>query len=241
MTAEEVSAGMDAVVMEVLREGGIAGPPVDAVRLARTLGVAVAEDDRQPGRGRYVRLVGGCRRKPQPAILVRPEPRRERSQWTVAHEIGEHVAHRLFLRLGVDPAEVTPEARESAANQMAGRLLLPGEWFAEDGALLGWDLLLLKRRYATASHELIARRMLEMPTPLIVTIFDQSRLHFRRSNVPGRVPALSPAEQDCWRTAHHSACPHEQFDGLSTIRAWPIHEPGWKREILRTEVQFELV
>ena len=38
-------------------------------------------------------------------ILLRPEPRHERRHWAVAHEIGEHVAHRVFAGWGADPRE----------------------------------------------------------------------------------------------------------------------------------------
>ena len=239
LTAEEIAAGLDAVAGELLQEACIAGPPVDAQELARRIGIAVASDDRQQGRARYVRVGGRRGRSSRAVILLKPEPRNERRHWALAHEIGEHAAYRVFKQLGSDPAEATPHAREGLANQMAGRLLLPTLWFAADAAALGWDLFALKRRYATASHELIARRMLELPAPAIVTIFDQGRLCFRRSNVPGRVPPPSAAENRCWREAHDRGQAQETVEGVVRIRGWPIHEDGWKREILRTEVEME--
>ena len=33
----------------------------------------------------------------------------------------------------------------------------------------------------------------------------------------------------------------ETSSGTQTIQGWPVHEPGWKREILRTEVELALV
>jgi hypothetical protein len=241
LTAEEISAGLDAVAMEILEEAGIEGPPVDALALARSIGITVATDDRQQGRARYVRLGGHRGRSLRATILLKPEPRSERRHWALAHEIGEHVAQRVFTQLGSDPREAAPDAREAVANQMAGRLLLPTAWFAPDAASLAWDLFALKRRYATASHELIARRMLEMPAPAIMTIFDQGRLYFRRSNLPGRVPAPSAVETRCWREVHDHVQPRETFDGITRIQGWPVHEDGWKREILRTEVDLEPV
>ncbi|MHC4177854.1 MAG: hypothetical protein ACYSWU_10125, partial [Planctomycetota bacterium] len=112
-------------------------------------------------------------------------------------------------------------------------------WFAADGSNCGWDLLRLKARYATASHELIARRMLECRPPVIVTIFDQGRLHFRRSNLPGRVPPPSSNEIDCRQSVHDGNRPVQTCEGLRTIQGWPVHEEGWKREILRAEVEEE--
>ena len=241
ITSEELSAGLDAVAMEVLAEAGVDRPPVDAIAVAAALGIAVALDSRQRGRGRYVRLKGAGRKPPRPTILLRPEPRSERRQWAVAHEIGEHVAHRVFSTLGVDPREAAPNAREIAANHLAGRLLLPEAWFASDASACGWDLIALKARYATASHELIARRMLEFPPPVIISIFDHRQLYFRRSNVPGQVPPPSRAEMRCWRSVHNHNRPQRSWEQARNVQAWPVHEEGWKREILRAEVELEFV
>ncbi len=113
----------------------------------------------------------------------------------MAHEIGELFADRVFDELGVDPREAPSGARETVANQLAGRLLLPREWFGEAGAECGWDLFELKERFATASHELIARRMLDFPPSIGITIFDNGRRTFRRGNLPNRMPPLVPLER----------------------------------------------
>jgi hypothetical protein len=235
-TREELAAGLDAVVLETLAEAGVEGPPVDAFDLARRLGITVAIDDTQAGRARYVRLSGRRPQRVRATILLRSDVRQERRQWAVAHEIGEHVAHRVFAVWGVDPRETAANAREVVANNLAGRLLLPSSWYAEDGVRLDWDLLSLKARYATASHELIARRMLECRPPVIISMFDQRALSFRRSNLPGRVPPPSPAEMQCWQSTHDRNRPQHARNGLQVISAWPVHEDGWKREILRVEV-----
>ena len=233
---EELSAVLEAVAAETLAATGVDHPPVDAFAVARALGITVAADDRQRGRARYVRLGAHRPTEGKPAILLHGDPRPERRQWAIAHEIGEHTAHQVFSRLGVDPWEASPNARETIANQLAGRLLLPGDWFAADAADCGWDLFGLKSRYATASHELIARRMLECPPPVIISIFDQGEVSFRRSNVPGQAPPPSSAEMECWRIVHTYARTECAYDGTSAIHGWPIHEEGWRREILRTEV-----
>jgi hypothetical protein len=239
LTAEEWTASLDAVAAEALDAGGVHGPPVDIVVLARAIGLTVATDDRQQGRGRYVHLRGHRGRNSRPTILVRTEPRAERLHWAVAHEIGEHVAHRVFHHLGADPRTVSPRIREAVANQMAGRLLLPTAWFAPDAEAADWDLLALKARYVTASHELIARRMLELPAPAIISIFDRGRLTCRRSNLPGRTPSPLPEEIRCWKSVHRSGRPDETAHDTTRIRGWPVHEPDWKREILRTEISCE--
>lgn len=239
LTREEFSAALDRVAAEVLAEAGAEGPPVEAVAVARALGITVAWDDGQPGRARYVRLRPHRGGRAQATILARREPRPERRQWGVAHEIGEYVAWRVFAALGVDAREASPDAREQVANHLAGRLLLPAAWFAADAASCAWDLLHLKGRYRTASHELIARRMLEMPPPVIVSIVDNGSLYLRRSNVPGRVPPPSPGELACRRVVHEQNRSHRTADGPQTIQGWPVHEEGWKREILRVELDLD--
>jgi hypothetical protein len=241
ISEDELAAALDACASEVLWEAGIAGPPVDAVAVADGLGLVVARDFAMSCRGRFVRLAErqGCGTG-QGTIVVGEAERPEREQWAVAHEIGESVAYRVFERLGVDFDEAFPMARERVANRLASCLLLPRRWFAADGRELDWDLAALKERYATASHELIARRMLEMRPPVVVTVCDLGRVHWRRSNVTARPPQMLPEEMALWRQVHETGLPAEDAldpeAGLSSVRCWPIHEPDWKREILRSAI-----
>jgi Zn-dependent peptidase ImmA (M78 family) len=236
LTREDLAAGLDRVAEEILDEAGVDAPPVDALAVAKAIGVLVAMDDRQQGRARYVRLTNRGTAGTQATILLRPEPRFERRQWAIAHEIGEHVAHRVFVQWGADPRETAANAREQAANWLAGRLLLPTRWFVADGQKCQWDLLVLKGLYHTASHELIARRMLECRPAVVISIFDQQRLSFRASNVSSRVPPPSREEMECWRDVHCRCRPQRMRRGATHVQGWPIHEPEWFREILRMEV-----
>src|SRR3972149_3106107 len=237
LTVEEQTAGLDAVVEEILAQACIARPPVDAFEIARVLGITIALDDCQEGRARYVRLHNRRSLRPRATILLRSDPRLERRQWAVAHELGEDAAHRVFAVLGVDPHEYSPRARKFVANQLAGRLLIPSLWFGKDAPACTWDLLELKQRYCTASHELIARRMLNFPPAVIITIFDQGRIIFRRSNFAGRIPPPMPDEMACWRLVHERNEAQRMEFGRNTVQGWPIHEDDWKREILRFAVE----
>jgi hypothetical protein len=159
----------------------------------------------------------------------------------VAHEIGEHCAHRVFAELGLTPVDAPPAAREDVANRLAGRLLLPRKWFVTAGGAVDWDLLELKRKFATASHEMVVRRMLEMPALVIITLWDQGNIQWRRSNVMHSPPPPTAAEHNAWQAAHRLAQParcdgSELPEGVEDIRAWPIHEPEWRREIVRTKL-----
>jgi hypothetical protein len=97
-------------------------------------------------------------------------------------------------------------------------------------------LLELKQHFSTASHELIARRMLDCPPPVIVTVVDSGRVTFRGANVAGRAPPLDNAERQCQRQANESGQPASYDAASMSVRAWPIHEPNWRREIIRTEL-----
>jgi hypothetical protein len=92
----------------------------------------------------------------------------------------------------------------------------------------------LKRRYATASHELIARRMLDFAPRVTITIFDHARRTFRRGNMRP-APPWGPLELAAWRVAHQQALTAVEANHACRVQAWAVHEPDWKREILRTE------
>jgi hypothetical protein len=222
---------VDRAVHQWLELAGVQRPPVDALAVARALGITVAWDDDQGGRARRVRLVHGG---PRAAILIRHDPRPERVQWAVAHELGEEAAADVFHRLGVDPREAAPAARESLANHFARALLLPTCWFAADAGRLDWNLMRLKRRYDTASHELIARRMLDLPVPAILTVFDQGQITWRHGAGAPRLPRLSPVERACQRRVNRRGRAHALVDAALRVQGWAIHQPPWQREILRT-------
>jgi hypothetical protein len=234
LTQREFSQTLDEIAAELMTVLDEAGPPVDALALARGLGMDVAWDARQAHCGRLVRLRGYAQPASHGSILLRPEERPERLQWAIAHEIDETSAVRVFERLNVDPREAPAGSREAVANQLASRVLLPRRWFLEAAASGGWDLIALKKRFSTASHELIARRMLDFAPPVIVTICDHGRPTFRRSNLGRRIPRLVPLESAVWREAHENARPASESDAYCRVQAWPVHEAHWKREILRT-------
>jgi hypothetical protein len=232
--ADDWRTALDECAAQLLDEAGIVEPPIDALQLAAVLGFVVAVDDRQACRARHVQLPG-YEGESSPAILLRPEPRVERRQWAVAHEIGEHYAYEVCARLGVDPQDLARGDRERTANALANRLLLPSPWFLRDGRAYRWDLGALKRRYVTASYELIARRMLEADAPAVVTIVDHGQISFRRNNFGGRAAGLSAGERETWHRAHTTGMIHRRNDLQYRVGVWPIHEPEWKREIMRTE------
>jgi Zn-dependent peptidase ImmA (M78 family) len=231
---DELLLKLDAFVDDLLRRAGVTEPPVDAIQLAQGhLGMVVCLDRRQTSRGRAQRTGG------RPQIFLKPEPTEERHQWTVAHEIGEHLKVPLLERLGIDPHETRAMAGESLANLLAHHLLVPACWFASDAPQLGYDVLELKQRYRTASHEVLALRLLDLPEPVIITIVDNDHVSRRRSNAWRVSKQLEPVEQRCQRYVNHYSRPKVLREDGWTVHGWPVHQADWKREILRSVVETE--
>src|SRR2546423_12270222 len=108
---EDVIGTVDKMVEELLDTAKLGQPPVDAIALAQQhLGMVIVMDQRQPQRGRAQRTMG------KKQIYLKPEPREERHQWTVAHEIGEHLKGELLERLNIAPHEARAMIGESLAN-----------------------------------------------------------------------------------------------------------------------------
>lgn len=228
----EVTSAVDRVVEDLLHAAGVPGPPVDAIALAqRHLGMVVCLDRRQPQRGRAQRTGG------RKQIFLRPEPTEERHQWTVAHEVGEHLKVDLLRKLGVTPEETRAMAGESLANLFAYRLLVPTGWFADDAPAAAWDVVALKKRYRTASHEVVAWRLLDLPEPCIITVVDNDHVSRRRSNAWPTRKRLEPAEEECQCYIHEYSRARVVHRQGWTVQGWPVHQADWKREILRSVVE----
>lgn len=209
---------IDTCIAELLERARVTGPPVDALVLAERLGVRIAIDEAISGRARTKRI--GQRA----VVFLRPDDRPERWQWSVAHELGEIHAWR-FAGPDVEPGE-----REQLANRFAGRLLLPDGWFREAVAEHDRRLPDLKRTFATASHELIGIRLVDLPEPCVVTVFDNGRVVRRHSSRPP-VP-IQPFERTCWQRCRERGEPIDATSPGVRVQCWPIHEPEWQREIV---------
>jgi hypothetical protein len=229
LTREEVHHAVDRLVEELLERAGVTAPPVDAVALARRHLGLPAPTERRP-RGR---------RGPRAEMDERPEPGEERKQWEAAQAVGAHFKPELLRRLGVEPAEGQAPMGESPANLFARHLLVPRCWFAGDARSCGYDLLALLRRYSTAGHEVLAWRLLDLPEPCIITVVDNDHVHRRSSNAWPVRRELSGPERRCQRYVNQNSRPRiVQADGW-TVQGWPIHQPDWKREVLRSVVEGE--
>lgn len=239
--SEQITEVVDACADQLRWEAGVSEPPMDACHVASASGMVVVSEDGLSHRGRFVRVGEAGRCTTREVILVGRDERPERKQWAIAHEVGESAVQRVFTELGAHSEEAAARAREWDASALATCLLLPRRWFLPDAQLHDWDLMALKQKYATASHELIARRMLQIQPPIIVTICDQGALRWRRSNVTGTPSAMSARETSVWQQAHRLNSPitvplDPGTTAVECTRCWPVHEPGWQREIIRTQI-----
>lgn len=233
MTREEVVAVLDTLVDQLLGEAGVSGPPVDAISLAQKhLGMTIVMDRNQADRGRAQRT-GGRQR-----IYLRPEPLEERHQWTVAHEIGQHLKDEIQSQLSIDEEQAKTLMGESLNTLFCSRLLVPFMWFRDDAKALDYSLPDLKKKYSTASNEVIALRMLDLPFPTIITVVDNEEISRRKSNGPKfKETELEDIEQRCQNRVRQTGEANTINEGHWTVQGWPLHKPDWKREILRTVVE----
>jgi hypothetical protein len=129
---------------------------------------------------------------------------------------------------------------ESLAQLFAHRLLVPSLWFAHDAPASGFEVLELKRRYHTTSHEVIAWRLLDLTEPSIITVIDNDRVARRRSNAwTVKRTELSAPEKKCQGLVNRTGSPQSVREAGWTVQGWPVHRPDWRREILRSVVEWE--
>ncbi|HBN75606.1 MAG TPA: hypothetical protein DD473_07280 [Planctomycetaceae bacterium] len=224
----EWMSAADVVSRQILDRAEYAGEAVDAAVLTRRLGFDIVYDRQQASRGRLKQF--GRRR----SIFIKPDQRSERIHWAICHELGECFAHHVFQYVGAQPDESSPGMREQVANFLAARLLLPGQTFFEKAHDCRESLPVLKTCFHTASHELIALRLLDQEASRCLTIVDQGRITKRRANHFACERSFLPIEQICWQTSHEQCRDLERTDEDLRIHCWAIHEPHWKREIVMT-------
>lgn len=215
MTREDTYRAIDSLVEELLDEAGIAGPPVDAVALARHLGL-------EPPRPSASR--------PEWLALRAATP--EQQQRDAAAQLADHLRDDLRSRLGLDETSARMPG-ESPGRLFAERLLVPTGWLAAEARECGNDLLELKGRFCTAGHEAIAWRMLDLGPPCVVTVAEAGRVARRRASAGQVGKQLAPAEAACLAKVRAEGTPCRVCDEGWDVRGWPL--PGG-RIVLRAVV-----
>lgn len=217
LSREEVYQAIDHAVGELLAGAGIGQPPVDASALARE----------------HFGLVPGKARPGRKPAAPGPDAPPEQRHWLAALEVAAHLKPGLLARLGVEGESGPPTTGESLTTCFAQRLLVPTPWLADLARSSGFDLFTLKQRFATASLEAIAWRLLDLGEPCVITVVENGHVSRRRSNAWAVNRSLSEAEQECQRQVHRYSRPgHVRRDGWSAW-GWPVHAADWRREVLR--------
>ena len=219
-------AACDVVADSLLDEAGITAGPVDAFTLARRLGFETILDASQLVRTRFKQLRG------RPTIFVRPDREAERQHWAVARAIAERSLGRVVAQLRIPGGKLPGRLKEEICNEMASRLLLPRRWFFPAVEELDGDVMALKRRFATASHELVLLAMLRVPGKSVVSLFDDTRVTRRFSNRAGRND-ITALEQSVWQQVHRMGMPCDVEEDGRRVQCWPLHINGHRREFMR--------
>lgn len=229
-TQEDLKNAVEDVVWDVMVEADLKNPPIDSIEVAEMLGLRTTIDRNMQARGTR-RIVGG-----QTCIFLGGLSRNEQFQFTTAHELGEELAAGILEQAGEQPAGLDPAAIEQVADLFASYLLCPNPWFESDARSLDFDVPALKDIYATASHQVIAWRLLLLPeAPSAITIFDNGKIHSRRANC-NCDRGLLAIEQHAWIRCHESGTQVDTESDGYRVQCWPIWEGDWKREIMRTSV-----
>src|SRR5262249_52986409 len=134
------------------------------------------------------------------------------------------------------PDERRPLMGESLTTLIASHLLLPTSWFSGDARRLAYDIAELKKLYATVAPDVIAWRLLDLAEPCIITIVDNDHVKRRRSHAWRVGREREAPERACQRYVNHSSQPRVVCADGWTVQGWPVHQPDWKREILRSVV-----
>lgn len=157
-------------------------------------------------------------------IHVDQSQRPERQRRHVGHEL----AHALLEDAGLDPED------ERAADYLAAAMALPWSEFRRDVRLVGRNPWLLKERHPLASHEAIARRIIEVCDPGVLWVWDlgpgpRDENLYKIISPGWRWPLRDPTPIE--RSAMQGALdaggkPSEPIGG---ILAWAVVEPPRRR------------
>jgi hypothetical protein len=231
---DDLFDAIDRTVRDLLPRAGVAGPPVDALHVARAaFGYRVEyadPEDERPGRF-------GPRppRRPGPnTILLRTDQSESSQQAVAARAVAKHLVPAVLKRLGVVPGTENKQAQGQLVGLIAPRLLLPTRWFAADARRADFDLLALKELYPPAGFEMLAWRMLDVADdPCVVAVIEDGVVTGRRSNRAPATKTLTAAEQACRDRVAETEGPARVRAGGWTVWGWPTPGVPFRRIVLR--------
>jgi hypothetical protein len=222
------------ITSAILKTCNITSPPVDLEPVLELFQAAVVNS----GNIAESALLG---KKSGWIIKVNPKLRQERRIFRIAHEIG-HI-------YWSDPAHHLGDPQlggnlERYCSKFASLLLCPYEWFIKDAPEAGYDLFTLKKIYSNLSHEVLAMRVCYLK-PLVVTIFDNGKLH-RRFSTPGlgypsapQKPELETYESVDLYSTYRESSGVIKWKGMERrvkVKGYPVFSEGYRRIILLMSV-----
>lgn len=158
-------------------------------------------------------------------IVVNLQDQPEYQNFTIARELGTLVRP---LDIEVPHIDAWPDA-------FADELLLPSDWFSEQGDRSHWDLAHLKWVFETATWEAIARKTLWFHK-CVITILRNDDILYRKGH--GSLPdSLLPLESRVRKSLFSEGCSRTTDNGL-LCRGWQIpveNQPDVHKAVLMTE------
>ena len=226
---DELFDACDRLVAGLLERAGTVEPPVDAVRIAgEHLGIPVevanADDDERP-RPAARRTSAGI------ALAAHMSPEQQHS--ICARAIARTLLPPLFRKLDVDPAAENKQATAHFVGLLTARLLVPTKQLRSALRTCRFDLIALKKVFATASWEAIAHRLLDLDEPCVIVVVDDGVVASRRGNAQPVTKKLTAAEEACLARVMEQDLPCDERGGGWTVQGWPVPNRPFRRVILR--------
>lgn len=228
---EDLFEACDRLVAGLLERAGVAGPPVDALRVAEDhLGIPVEfaepeEDER--GRPR------AATRRHSAGIVLSPHMTDRQRHAAAAHGIARTLLPDLLRKLDVVPGSESKQAAAHFRGLLAARVLVPTKLLRAALRNCKYDVPALQEVFATAGFEMIALRLLDLDQPCVIAIVDDGVVAVRRSNQVPAAKKLTAAEQACLDEVMLKDVPARvRADGW-TAHGWPVPDRPFRRVVLR--------
>jgi predicted transcriptional regulator len=229
---DELVEVVDRLAAGLLERAGVTGPPVDAIAIAEEhlgIPVEVVEPAEEDERGRR-------RPRPRPAgsgIVLSADMTAEQRNKAAADGIARTLLPDVLRKLGVPPGSENKQFAAHVRGLVAGRVLVPTKLLRAALRECRYDLPALKERFATATTEAVALRLLDLDEPCVISIVDDGIVATRRGNRSPAGKKLEPPEQVCHDRVAELELPHRVRAGGWTVQGWPVPGRAFRRIILR--------
>ena len=229
---DELFDAIDRLVGGLLERAGVVRPPVNALAIAEEhlgIPVAVVEPAEEDERGRR-------RPRARPAsagIVLSSDMTNEQRQKAAADGIARTLLPDILRKLDILPGSESKPFAAHIRGLVVARLLVPTKLLRFALKEFKYDLLALKKVFATATIETIALRLLDLDESCVISIVDDGVVASRQGNRSPATKRLEPAEQACLDKVMQLDLPHRVRIGGVTVQGWPVSDRLFRRIILR--------